>query len=104
MLNTIESALFKYIDVATETKLEGQGARGVLENVPANVPVNVTPNKIGSEILALLGNNPTMTAIELARALSVSHRTIKRHIKILREQGRLQRVGSDKTGHWQVLT
>ena len=30
-------------------------------------------------------------------------RTIERHLKALRERGRIQRVGSDKAGHWQII-
>jgi ATP-dependent DNA helicase RecG len=39
----------------------------------------------------------------MAFMLGVTDKTIKRHIKTLREQGRLKRVGSDKSGHWEVV-
>ena len=38
-----------------------------------------------------------------ALALGVADKTIKRHLKALREQGRIQRVGSDKAGHWDII-
>lgn len=51
----------------------------------------------------MLRDNPRATASVMASALQVSESTIKRHLKKLREQGLLRRVGSDKTGHWEVI-
>lgn len=39
----------------------------------------------------------------MALALGVTDKTIKRHLKLLREQGRIQRVGSDKAGQWDII-
>lgn len=105
MLGAIENSLYKYIDVATETKWETKDlpADRVQEHVLLNVPQNVPQNKISGQILLLLQGNPELTAIQLGQALSVSDRTIKRHIQKLREQGWIRRVGSDKTGYWEVL-
>jgi len=79
----------KDIDIATETA--------------SNVPVNVPVNRISDQILILLRTNPDATARKMALALDVTDKTIKRHIKTLREKGRLKRFGSDKTGHWEVI-
>ncbi|WP_423222707.1 winged helix-turn-helix transcriptional regulator [Candidatus Amarolinea aalborgensis] len=79
----------KYIDIATETR--------------ADVPVNVPVNAVSDKILILLRANPKATAQKLAQVVGVNDKTIKRHLKTLREQGRLERVGSDKTGHWEVI-
>ena len=51
-------------------------------NVPVNVPVN-TPN--------------------LASVLGVSEKTIKRDIAAMQSAGIIKRVGSDKTGHWEII-
>jgi ATP-dependent DNA helicase RecG len=53
--------------------------------------------------LILLRANPKATAQKLAQAVGVNDKTIKRHLKTLREQGRLERVGSDKAGYWVVI-
>ena len=53
-----------------------------IKNVPINVPVNV-PN--------------------LASMLGVSEKTIKRDIAAMQSAGLIKRVGSDKTGHWEVV-
>lgn len=92
MLDAIANSLYKFIDIAAETRAD----------VPVNVPLNVPLNEVSGKILILLRANPRATAQKMAQALGVTDKTIKRHLKELREQGRLKRVGSDKAGHWEV--
>lgn len=61
------------------------------------------PLKTPEAILSLLAERPNLTVPELAADLGKSERTIHSAIRKLRESGRLQRVGPDKGGHWQVL-
>ena len=89
MLDAIANSLYKYIDVATQTVVD----------VPANVPVN----ELSDKILTMVRANPKVTAQKMALALGVADKTIKRHLKTLGEQGRIQRVGSDKSGHWEII-
>ena len=39
---------------------------------------------------------------EIAKLLKTSLATIKRDFKKLKEKGIIERVGSEKTGHWQI--
>jgi predicted HTH transcriptional regulator len=39
----------------------------------------------------------------MAERIGKDIRTIARAIKRLQESGRLKRVGSDKTGHWEII-
>ena len=55
-------------------------------NVPVNVPVNDTVN-----------------AANLAIWLNVSEKTIKRDLAFMQSAGIIKHVGSDKTGHWEVV-
>jgi len=94
MLDAIGNSLYKYIDVATET----------MNTAPEDVGVNVGANvDVSDKILELLAQQPHLSARELAALLNKATRTVERHLKILREQGRLKRVGSDKAGHWVVI-
>lgn len=54
-------------------------------------------------VLELLADNPNLTVPELAARTGKSELTIHRAIRTLRESARLQRVGPDKGGYWQVL-
>jgi fido (protein-threonine AMPylation protein)/biotin operon repressor len=57
---------------------------------------------IESSILAILKERPDLSAKKIAALLGKTSRTIERHIKELREQGLLVRVGADRGGHWKV--
>jgi ATP-dependent DNA helicase RecG len=71
---------------------------------PGNVGLNVGVNVgVTDQILVLLAQEPRLSAKEMASLLNKTPRTIERHLKLLREQGRIQRVGSDKAGHWKII-
>lgn len=53
-------------------------------------------------LLPNMKTNPFVTVDEVAELLGVSRRTVLREIARLREEGRIMRVGSDKTGHGVV--
>ena len=72
-----------------------------MQNVPKNVPKNV-PLKRLDKIVEIMSQNKDITIIELANILEVSDKTIKRDISELKEQNRLIRVGSLKSGYWEV--
>ena len=71
-------------------------------NAPLNAPVNISELQTPEAILALLQNNPQLTRQQLAHSLGKDLRTIGRAIAKLQHSGKLQRIGPDKTGHWQV--
>ncbi|MDR1135675.1 MAG: HTH domain-containing protein [Clostridiales Family XIII bacterium] len=98
MLDIIENSMYKFIDVATETK---DGESGLIEThqIDSVVGVNVG---VKNDILELLKKQPSLSAGDIAKLVGKSTRTIERHIKELREQSLLVRIGSDKYGHWEV--
>ena len=53
-------------------------------------------------LLPNMKTDPFVTADEVAELLGVSRRTVLREIARLREEVRITRVGSDKTGHGVV--
>ena len=61
-----------------------------------NVTVNVT-------VFSLIKQDHKITAIEISERLKMSLRTVRRKIKELKEQGLIERIGSDKTGHWKAF-
>jgi ATP-dependent DNA helicase RecG len=69
----------------------------------ANVTENVT-EKREFQILKILQSNQTMTTSELAEKFNVSRRTIARDIENLKRKHKLKRIGSDKSGYWEVNT
>ena len=60
-------------------------------------------NDIQRSIIELISDNSKITAKEIAKCLSVSSRTIEKHIKILKDLQILERVGGRKDGHWEIM-
>jgi len=70
---------------------------------PNNVRVNVRANvRVKDNILDIITQIPSVTIPQLAGMLSVTERTVYRNINKLKIDGRIERVGSDKTGYWKV--
>ena len=69
----------------------------------------ISPNgeingEINSErILLELEKNPSSKLIELANSTSLSQRTVTRELKKLKDAGKITRVGSNKTGYWEIM-
>lgn len=70
-------------------------------NLPVNLPANLPSKQV--RILEFLSKEPHLTYSVLAQRLGCSRETVRVHIKSLSEQGLLERIGSDKTGHWSVI-
>ena len=59
--------------------------------------------KSSEKILELMKANRLITIAELAENLAMSTRTIEKQIAKLKEDHRIERVGPDKGGYWEVL-
>ena len=55
-----------------------------------------------SRLLSGLKQNPYITQTDLAKELSLSRRTVQRIMKELMNDGKIKRVGSNRTGHWEI--
>ena len=60
-------------------------------------------SEIDREVLECIKENGEFNAEEIAEAIKRGKRTVERAIKSLKEQGIIERNGSDKTGSWKVL-
>lgn len=65
-------------------------------HIQFNEPVNDT-------VLLLIKQNKNITTSQISEQLKISLSTTKRKIKQLKEQGIIERVGSDKTGYWKTI-
>ena len=54
------------------------------------------------QIVKLLKLDSHLTRVQLARKLAKSETTIKEHLASLKKKGKITRIGSTKSGHWQV--
>jgi len=72
-------------------------------NASQNAPVNVDGMKTPDAIMALVAAESSLTRQQMAEKIGKDIRTISRAIKKLQDEGKLRRVGSDKSGHWELL-
>ena len=60
-------------------------------------------NDTQNRMIELITNNNRITQNEIANIIGVNVRTIKRNFKVLIDNSIVERIGSDKTGYWQIL-
>ena len=78
----------------------------VPEDVPnhvPDVPENV-PDSRRMKVLRAIAANPYIAVAELAEQFQVTGKTIKRDLNALKADGKIQRVGPERGGHWEVLS
>lgn len=56
-----------------------------------------------NDLLNEIRKTPAADYATLAAGLGVSEATVKRNIQKLKRQDRIRRIGSKKTGHWEVI-
>lgn len=63
-----------------------------------------TTRKTAEKILELLRNNPSITIPELAEEIGLSVGGVRKNIKTLKNTGKIERIDSNKSGSWKVLS
>jgi Fic family protein len=75
----------------------------ILEAIKSSVKDSVLSSvKTEDKILNYLKENPTTTNKELAIVLNLTTRAIEKQIAKLKEENKIQRVGSARKGHWEI--
>ena len=72
----------------------------VTEKVTDQVTDEVSERE--NELLRLLYEDPGYTTVQLAEKMSVTRKTISAYIKSLKEKDIIERIGSDRKGHWKI--
>jgi fido (protein-threonine AMPylation protein)/predicted transcriptional regulator len=68
-----------------------------------NEPVKSENDTVNDTVFDLIKQNNKITATEISERLNISLSTAKRKIKELKGQGKIERIGSDKTGYWKII-
>jgi len=64
--------------------------------------VNDTVKLQNDTVFSLIKQDKNITANEISERLEISLSTVRRKIKELRNNGKIERIGSDKTGYWKI--
>lgn len=54
------------------------------------------------KIIENLQNNPSLSQEVLAQNIGTTRRIIQKYMKALQQDGRIDRIGGKRYGHWQV--
>lgn len=57
-----------------------------------------------ASVLEKIRENNAVSMAEIARQLDISPKKVRHAIDILKEQGTIEREGSDRKGRWKILT
>lgn len=74
------------------------------ESIGEDLPLeDSVKQKTEDRIITLLQQNPQHTAKTLAEAVGITAKGIEKQLSKLKTQGRIQRIGTAKGGHWKVI-
>ena len=78
----------------------------ILRTPPSDIPKSSdkSSDKTEEQIIGLVSEKAGITINELAETLNLTTRAIEKQLARLRKDGRLRRVGSKRTGHWEIVT
>lgn len=75
----------------------------ILKSIQNTLESNQKSNyKSDQKVMSLMKENSKITIYELMEKLSMSESGIKKVIKKLKDEGIIRRVGSLKSGYWEV--
>lgn len=74
--------------------------RALMHDDNSDVVVNVAIDE--DKLLALLRQDGTLTAKEMAASLNITYRQVQRIIAKLKDDNKLIRHGANKNGYWEV--
>lgn len=78
--------------------------RSVTRKVTDRVTEKVTDNldEKSIQILALISEDPACTSTAISEKLSISRKTVSQKLKVMKERGIINRIGSDRKGYWKI--
>lgn len=85
--------------------LDEYKALGIADLIkPISDPINEISDPITGRLYQAILKNNKLNYAEYGALLSVSEATIKRRLGELRKAGMIARIGSNKSGYWEVVS
>ena len=84
-------------------KVINEAIAGMILTSNQETAQETTQKPTQEKIINLIKKNPAITQVELAKILNLTRDGISYNIKILKEKGIIERVGSTKNGIWKLL-
>ena len=96
----------KTAKTSSEVGENGQVERDVgngTDSNPISNPISKTISKESWEILKVIAECRHISAEQIGRMLGLSASGVRYHIRALTSKSLIKRIGSSKTGHWEVV-
>ena len=77
----------------------------VIRNGRKNEAINEAINEVinrSDKILSIIIDNNRLTKTALAKQVGISKSTLEREMTILKNQNKIKRIGSNRSGHWEI--
>ena len=68
-----------------------------------NPSFDTVNDTVNDDVFLLIKEKNTITATEISERLNLSLSSVRRRMRALKDAGKLQRLGSDKNGHWRII-
>jgi len=75
---------------------------GLSDGIRGGIKDGIKLNKIQQDILSEIHRERNITIEALSEKVGISVRNIEKNIARLKEEGLLKRIGSRKTGYWEI--
>ena len=79
-----------------------QNEEGAYKKSQTDDPINIASDPITEQLYRAILKDASLNYAEYATMIGVSEATVKRRLGELKKAGVIIRIGSNKTGHWQV--
>ena len=83
-------------------KVINEAVDGMIFTSNQETTQETTQKTTQEKIINLIKKNPAITQVEMAKILDLTRDGISYNIKILKEKGTIERVGSTKKGIWKI--
>ena len=86
------------VDLTEDSFLPEGGVKGGVKTTPITTPIT-TPNAI----IALIRENSTISAAQMAKSLGLTRDGIRYHLDRMKAEGVIRFVGTTRNGHWEII-
>ena len=93
---------YLHIDPTDEWKVQPRLATPQAPHTPHQKVDRKGGQKTKDSILSLIASDPFVTTTEMSKRLGINRSAISKHIKKLKEDHRIERIGPDKGGKWLI--
>lgn len=100
ILKSYDESVYEFTPNFIRVNFKYNDYNDLLENISDNT-FKLKETQI--KILSLIKSNNEITQEELSDKLNVSRATITNNLKILKENGYIDRIGANKNGYWKIL-